>query len=72
MSTIATRVGSTTRTHGDEDWWKLVVMYEVILRRVNGRFVKAETRRSRYGAKKLRDTWALRYDSAYYVEVVKK
>lgn len=44
--------------------------YEVVLRRRNGRFVKA-TRpiRSKYRAKKIRDQWEDKYDEAYYVEI---
>lgn len=44
--------------------------YEVILRRTNGRFVKASRPfRSKYAAKKWRDRWEAKYDSAYYVEI---
>jgi hypothetical protein len=46
-------------------------MYEIILRRVNGRFVKSVMKRSRYAAKQKRVMWEDKYDSAYYVEIIR-
>ena len=46
-----------------------VKTFEVILRRANGRFVKAKTVTSKYAAKSLRKKWEAEHDVTYYVEV---
>lgn len=43
--------------------------YEVVLRRINGRFVKASRPMSKYAAKQFRSRWEEKYDQAYYVEI---
>jgi hypothetical protein len=45
--------------------------FRVVLRRANGRFVRAYPAWSRYGAKQIRDWLDDRYDVGYYAEVEK-
>jgi hypothetical protein len=48
-------------------------MFEVVLRRANGRFVKVlATERSRYAAKQTRRYWETKYDQTYDVVVEEK
>lgn len=45
-------------------------MYEVVLRRINGRLVKtSRPLRSKYQAKQLTKKWEAKYDTGYYVEI---
>lgn len=44
-------------------------MWEVVLRRRNGRYVKSAVRRSKYAAKQIAAEWEKKYDSGYYVEL---
>lgn len=43
--------------------------FEVVLRRANGRFVKAKEVPSRYAAKEIRRRWEDKYDETYRVEM---
>lgn len=46
--------------------------FEVVLRRKNGRMVKAVICNSKYAAKQQRRRWEAKYDQNYYVEVTAK
>jgi hypothetical protein len=49
---------------------RIIIRYEVVVRRRNGRFLKAKPARSRYAAKKLQDELEEKYKyTSFYFEI---